>query len=288
MVEKSETFQRQKILLHETYQYLKRDSKYIFNAIGLWFAIFKLNFEIGDPFRSTYYFFRQIDDVLDGDRQVAQEPITYANMVINALTKDEFDDKKYPILKAAKTSVDYLEKVKKSDDKPKELMVQLIEAMMTDNLRMRTGLVLPQEKLYEEYSKQFYPMHNLQLICVGSNVRFNNKFDKFPLLQARIQSLSDLEKDWNKNLKNIPLEVWEKSRIDPHGLNYEEIIQLSIVRYWMFKEAAKCKKDLAETKRLLMVEFQGKNEKYAKFIYGGLIFGLENSLKKILRETKGN
>jgi len=189
-----QTLTRQRILLRETSQYLKRDfRKYIFNALGMWVWIFNLNLNKGDKYRSTYYFFRNIDDVLDGDRDVEENPLDYANSIKMAIEKEVFDFNRYPILQTAQTSLEYLERVKKPGDQPKELMIQLIDAIISDHLRIKHRKVLSQAELLEEYRKQFYPMHNLQLICVGSNVGFQEDVDYFPIFQARVQSLSDLQ-----------------------------------------------------------------------------------------------
>lgn len=109
-----ESLERQKILATETYLYLKRDfKKYIFNAVGIWFWIFKFNLEKGDPYRSTYYFLRNTDDVLDIDRDVNVNPLEYAEALKESIQNNSYDLDKYPILRPAHHSLQYLEKVKK-------------------------------------------------------------------------------------------------------------------------------------------------------------------------------
>ena len=207
--------------------------------------------------------------------------------MINAIEKEKFDFEIYPILKLAKISLEYLELVKKPGDQPKKLMIDVIKGMMTDNLRLRSGIALKQETLFEEYRKQFYPMHNLQLICIGSEIRFREKIDIFPLLQARIQGLSDLEKDWGKHLINIPLEVLETAQIKPRSAAYEDIIKSPEIRVWIYQEALDCQKQLKRVKEDLATQLAGQNEHYSRIIYWGLIKGLERSLRKIIRDFKG-
>lgn len=116
-----QSIERQGILLNETCQYLHRDfSKYIKGAVGMW-LLFGTDCETGDAYRSSYYFFRHVDDVLDNDRVVQEDPFAYVGNLRDSIETGNFTE--YPILNLAAHSIDYLNKVKKKDDDPQKDML---------------------------------------------------------------------------------------------------------------------------------------------------------------------
>lgn len=246
-----QSIERQGIILNETYQYLHRDfRKYIKGAVGMW-ILFGTDCETGDAYRSCYYFFRHVDDVLDNDRVVQEDPFTYVGNLRDSIQTNNFTE--YPILSLASRSIDYLERVKRNDDDPKKDMLQLIDSMVYDRKRMLSREVLDKEKLIENYHAQFDPIINLQLISLRSGLRVKD-IPYFPEVQARVYSLIDLESDWNKGLINIPSEVLETAGLN--SMAYIPMLETSpVIQNWMQSEQAECAVQLGETKHVLSEYF---------------------------------
>lgn len=162
-----QTLRRQATIVGETCQYLERDfGKYFPGAVGMWY-VFGSDLKTGDAFRSTYYFFRHLDDVLDGDRPINTDPHTYAASIRSSLETRDFDHDEFPILRLAKKSVEHFDMIKRPGDDPQAEMLNLIDAMMIDRTRTLTRQTLSQEELIKYYRNQFHPIINLQLIALG-------------------------------------------------------------------------------------------------------------------------
>jgi len=70
---------------------LKESSHLIKRAVKYWHLVGKIYLEsLRDPYsakiiRTSYFFCRHIDDVLDGDRKITDDPLTYVNDVLYAI-----------------------------------------------------------------------------------------------------------------------------------------------------------------------------------------------------------
>ncbi|MBI2074911.1 MAG: hypothetical protein HYT83_03700 [Candidatus Levybacteria bacterium] len=233
-----QAIQRQGLIAREAYQYLKRDfGKYATGAIGMW-VIFGADFKNGDAQRCMYYFFRNLDDVLDGDRTVNEDPFAYASNVRTALASRNFDNTRYPILSLAQRALEHCDMVKRPDDDPLDEMLQLIDSMVYDRYRMQGRVILSKQDLAEQHQRQFYPIINLQLISLGSRIRVRYIPD-FPIVQGRVYGLRDMESDWNKGLINIPAEVLEAAGLDVNA-NFETVQASPVVQQWILDECIDC------------------------------------------------
>jgi hypothetical protein len=274
-----ETIQRQSIIGTETYQYLKRDfKKYSTGALGMW-ALFGRNFEQGDAFRSIYYLFRNVDDIMDGDRQINEDPFTYTDRLRNNIVNRNFNTTSDPILHLAKRSMDHFDKVKKPDDNPQEDMLQLIDAMVEDRHRMLHRQALPQEALTEEYRTQFYPIQNLQLIALESKIRVDDIPD-FPIVQGRVYALKDLQNDWEKGLINIPLEVLTAAGLDSDA-DFPTVRDNPVIQQWVINECIECGELLDIENQRLADGLHGKQNKIPRLIFEHLT----DTLAKFIYKT---
>ena len=93
-------------------------------------------------------------------------------------------------------------------------------------------------------------------------------------------------KEETVKLFNIPEEVLENAQINPQTATYEEVLHSPIGQKWIYSEATDYAIRLNEAKKTLLGKLQGWEEIYGRIIFKGLIFGLEHSLSKILKECK--
>lgn len=235
-------------------------------------VVFGTDFKMGDANRSMYYFFRHLDDVLDGDRAISQDPFLYASGIRSCLEERNFDVENYPILGLAKRALEHCDMVKRSGDDPQSDMLQLIDAMVFDRFRMQSRMVLSKQDLLAEYQRQFYPIINLQLISLGSKVRVADIPD-FPIVQGRVYGLRDMESDWNKGLINIPAEVLEAAGLDAYA-DFKTVRASAVIQQWMQDECIDCGKAIdIENQRLATSLDNGAlpREKITRVIFEHLI-----------------
>ncbi|MCL5784150.1 MAG: hypothetical protein M1142_02230, partial [Patescibacteria group bacterium] len=246
-----------------SYSSLKRDfNKYKLVVAGM-YLLSVYGWELASIFRSGYYFFRHLDDVLDGDRHVSCCPLSYAQDLRSQIETGKFKQGSN-ITVLAKHIMDNLEKLEKPGDDLKSDFLSGMDGLIFDYERSRERRVLTAQQVEDYYSRAFGPVVNIGLMALHPSLRSRD----MPVLsygQGRVYSVRDLKDDWTKGILNIPQEVLQKAALTGNS-SLEEVQGSTEVQSWFDSELGATKPELVELQKRLKYEGGATN-----FIFGGLI-----------------
>ncbi|MFH0937389.1 MAG: hypothetical protein V1808_03780 [Candidatus Daviesbacteria bacterium] len=242
---------------------LKRDfTKYKRGVAGM-YLLSIYGWEMAKVFRSGYYFFRHLDDVLDGDRNVSCDPLAYVQdlrvQVETGTFKQGLD-----ISVLAKHFIDHLEKVEKPGDDLRFDCLRGIDALIFDYERSRERRVLTAEQIEDYYFRAFDPVVNISLMALSPTLRSHD----IPVMsygEGRVYAARDLKDDWTRGILNIPREVLQRAALTGSS-SFEEVRDSVEVRKWFYSELSATKPELIGLQKRLKYEGGVTN-----FIFGGLI-----------------
>lgn len=219
----------------------------------------------GGVIKDAYFFMRHVDDVLDGDLILKQDPLDYAQNIREDILKEK-QNPKYPIEKLAFRALGKLEKIKKGDNDPKNKFLDGIDGMIDDHKRMADKVVLEIPQLRESFIKTFGPHYDIALMAVRSDLVGSLGVNTFYNCQGFAYGIRDLEVDWPRGLINIPKEVLKVSNLEVSS-DVSEVIGNRVVKEWIGDESNKNRADLT---RFYGELAQNKDEKFANLIVRGL------------------
>lgn len=164
-------------------------------------------------FRAAYFFCRNIDDVLDGDRQISSDPEDYVQSILSGM-ENENGNEMPQILELYRFAVGHLVNMARTDENPEKYFRRVIkDAMLFDYERARQRRVLTREELEKYYNDTFTPVMDLALIIAGSSLRSADLPESVET-QGHIYTIRDLEQDLVQGIINIPAEELAKSGMD--------------------------------------------------------------------------
>lgn len=254
----------ERLALKETIGLLTRNPTMVRrHVIGLYLMSLK-DCEVGSVARSSYFFLRHVDDVLDGDLKLDVDPFAYVSSLRSQIETGEFSEKP-EIIKLVEYALPVLNKKAQSGDNPKQDFLDLIDAMVFDNQRLKERRPLTSEQLKEYYQQTFFPLHNIMLIGLGSSSRACD-IPEMSFCQGRVYSVRDIEADWNKGIINVPSEILSDAGLTNNS-TFLEVTESDVVKKWFKTELQACRGEL----EMLQTRFNESPKTLTSRIYNTLI-----------------
>lgn len=252
------------VVAKEAATLLRRNpAKYIRGVAGMYLISF-YGLELGNTFRSAYYFVRHIDDVLDGDRQITSDPLAYVQDLRLQVETGNFRNG-LNIATLARNAVVNLERRAKSGDNPRADFLGAIDAIVFDHLRSKERRTLTEFELEQYYHSAFNPVVNLTLIGINSSIR-SKDIPAMSYGQGRVYSVRDLDQDWERGTINIPQEILTQAGLTTSS-KIEEVRSSRQIHRWFVEILSTTKPQL----QILQEKLKTSSEKPTIFVLGGLI-----------------
>ncbi len=214
--------------LKEAAHLAKRDMKYWIVVGHLYLSgLFKP--KQAKTVRSAYFFCRHIDDVLDGDRTISEDPEDYAYAILDSI---ERGGNKPKIMELYNYAIKNIEP--RNGDKPKEDFKEVINVMIFDYCRSKFGAVFSSEELDDYFNKTFEHVLNLSFMISGSNLR-GKDIPEIVSSMGHIYSIRDMETDISRKIINIPSEELQMAGING-DISYEKIRNNRYLLDWIDNE----------------------------------------------------
>ncbi len=197
--------------------------------------------ELGKVARSSYFFMRHMDDLLDGDMKTGVNPLPYALEVRRQIETDDF-----PGTPSISTLADYsirtLNSRSREGDNPRKDFLTEIDSIIFDHERSKERRVLAEVELDEYYWRTFSPVVNILLIGLKSQLRAKD-IPALSISQGRLYTIRDLGTDWQRGIINIPQEVLNTAGLNRNS-SIEQLRQNQLLQDWFRKQAAISKEEL--------------------------------------------
>jgi len=187
--------------------------------------------------RSTYYFVRIMDDVLDGDLLMAGDPAIYVFCFLQQAKSGILVGRNT----AARLGHHVYRRIDRLDSNCELLtgyLNTLTEAMLFDRKRSRRGLLLSSLELRGHQLQTLESAHNAAFYIAGVHTRARD-ISHLIRAQAILTTLRNLKADLSRGLVNIPVDVVTLAQSQGAAdLSYEELIPTSAVREWLAGQLA--------------------------------------------------
>jgi len=239
----------EKLCLEEAGHLVVRSPKY-------WQLVFKVylsslrNALPAKVFRASYFFCRHIDDVLDGDRHVSDDPKDYVHAILRAMHNESGGPE---VVELYRFAVGHLIDMAKEGEEPAQHFKRVMkDAMLFDYERAQTRRVLTREELHRYYDDTFAPVMDLALMIAGSSSR-SVDIPESVTTQGHIYSVRDLDQDLSQGIINIPAEELAKSSIDVHRpFGRKEVLADSHLSGWVKNEVSTHHDNLSKWRQKLV------------------------------------
>lgn len=208
--------------------------------------------EFGKLALSCYHMFREIDDILDGDKEVpdATNPRAYIKSIRSQLATRNFDQNT-KLATLARYSLETLEsRVTRSEDNPQADILLSIDSMIFDYDRAQERNVLSAQEIHTYYENSFFPVVNLMLIGLQSQIRVID-IPGIALAQPRVYSIRDLAIDWQRGILNVPAEILMQAQLSSNS-SVEEVQQSPLISEWQTEEVSKARNEANEARKVLL------------------------------------
>jgi hypothetical protein len=185
--------------------------------------------------RAGYCFIQLIDDVLDGDRSINEDPGTYADCIIGEMLEERFSKKTDAsmligfVFNEAKQRPDF--------QAIKTNFIQLVSILKDDYLRRINHKTSSATELTEHHRKTFQLSMDITLAFLDSKVTSSDCPEIVDSL-VWCSVMRDLKEDLAAGIINIPKEVFETPREKLTSNNIEAILKKEAVQTWIRKEFA--------------------------------------------------
>ena len=220
------------VIAREAARFVRKDREKIPLTLGL-YALSLKDRSLGAVARASYFLLRHLDDILDEERPVDEDPVKYAQDLQEQIETGDYDPSN-PIAQLPKFAIPILESKASTDDNPRHDFVKAIDALIFDYWRRQERRPLSETELDNYYHEVLDPGLNLMLIGFDSAMRVRDIPGYSPSL-GRLYSIRDLRKDWRLGIVNIPQRV-----LKYFGLNsnspFDEVVSNIGVRPWIRRE----------------------------------------------------
>ena len=233
-----ESLRIEALCLREFVWFVRRHPRYLV----MFFALFRASFPRWRKtrvLRAAYCLAQHVDDVLDGDRRIKENPEDYVLAVVRGLrgetpfgrtTADQLAEFVGAELGRYESERDYSRNSPR--DHPRSDLVKLFEVLLEDRRRMDARRTLSAEALAEQHRLTFFYSLNLTLILAGSNLRADDAPDVVAAL-AWCSPVRDLTLDLEKGLINIPAEVLARAGWNGDPAILETALDTPAVQDWL-------------------------------------------------------
>lgn len=250
--------------------------KYIRGVSGMYLLSIK-GFELGQVARACFFFFRNIDDVLDGDRKDIKNPLSHILACRKQISSGKYSGRPQ-IVNLVKFATERLQRKAKLGDDPKQNFLDEIDVILFDHQRAKKREVLTSRKLKKYYQQTFFPVINLMLIGLNSKLRAND-IPELSFCQGKVYTVRDLDTDWARGVINIPKEVLKKAKLTANS-TVDKIKSSPTIIEWFRKELLQCQKDLS----ILEAKLKSTNESLTT----RMCMGLAHPLYKLSKQYLGD
>jgi hypothetical protein len=221
----------EKICLQEFAHFIRRSRRYLVTFLAI-YAYSLLGWRRTRLLRAGHCLAQHIDDVLDGDRFVDAPPLAYVDDLLRQIATGVYD-RTAPIPALACFVFGEADTATRSE------FIALIETLRFDRQRLEDRLLLPQAELAEQHRRTFVHSMNISLMMTASPLRAADVPEMVASL-SWVSPMRDLRDDWQRGLRNIPLEVVEQARREgASSLDYDDLIATPAVRAWIRQEYQK-------------------------------------------------
>lgn len=193
----------ERFCLREYLRFAKRHSRYL--KIMVWlYAASLLGWRRRRALRFGYCYLQYIDDLLDGDRLIEDDPLLAVRELVTHLADETVGAD--PFSQIGQVLLVCLQEHAREGDCPKDDIIRLIHTMMEDYRRRCAGLLLEAGRLQAHHRHTFHYSVNLMLIALDCQARAS---EVKHLIEAFgiCSTLRDLRADLAKGLCNLPIEV---------------------------------------------------------------------------------
>ncbi len=197
--------------------------------------------------RTGFTFLQHVDDLLDGDRPSAKEPLEVVAEVRAAIASQRFGGGDLHHLARA-----FEADLREAGGEPAVAKaLALIACMERDRHRVREQLLLSRDELRDHLRETFSLSIDLLMIAARADLRAD---DVPELLEAFgwCSTVRDLEEDLEAGLVNVPAEVVAAARTEGLAtLTHQDLTASPPVRAWLAAERTRAIALLVETDRRL-------------------------------------
>jgi membrane-associated phospholipid phosphatase len=224
-----ESLRVEALCAREMYRFSRRHSRYLLASLGLYGASVP-RWRTMRGARTGFCFLQLVDDVLDGDRAVAGEPLDWVDALLIRLETGRGGDEDVAVTLGRVFLAELRNEGARQD------ALQLVRTMRRDRVRVRERQELDTAELRAHHRDTFRLSVNLMLHAAHAEV---HALDSPALLDAFgwCSTMRDLREDLNKGLFNVPAEVAQAVRAegaDPWGS--EALVGSVAGRAWMVAE----------------------------------------------------
>ncbi len=198
-------------------------------------------FEIGQIARSCFFFFRNQDDALDGDRKDIKDPLSHVLACREQIASGKYSGKP-KIVNLARFAIERLQKKARLGDNPKQNFLDEIDVILFDYHRAKTRLVLTEKQLKKYYQRTFFPVVDLMLIGLNSKLRAKDIVE-FSFCQGRVYTIRDLDQDWRKGIINIPKKMLVKANLTGNS-SVLEVKNSTVIKDYFRRQLLLCRQEL--------------------------------------------
>ncbi|MCM2315695.1 MAG: phosphatidic acid phosphatase, partial [Thermoanaerobaculia bacterium] len=157
--------------------------------------------------RTAFCVAQWIDDLVDGDRPSAREPLDVVNELVDEMSAGSFSPQ--PLSRLTGALFEELKAFRTADDEPEQDLIALVREMQRDRTRVVGHELWSDQELDEHNRRTFHLSVNLMLIVTGCEARAH----QVPALVDALGWCSvfrDLEDDLGKGLVNVPRRICER------------------------------------------------------------------------------
>lgn len=248
----------------ESARLLVREPKKYAGLVAGFYLLSLKDCEVGKAIRTSYLFFRHIDDLLDEPKERTDGQLDYVLDLRHQVESGSFNGNP-KIAELAKYSLEVLEKKARPTDNPRQDFVDVIDAMVFDYKRSKERRMLSKEELANYYHDTFFPIVNLTLIGLGSRFRATD-IPTLSYCYGRVYTARDLEEDWQRGVINVPAEILKEAELTQHS-PIEEVKENTIVTGWLRSELLGSQPELLALKDQL----KASGEKITPMLCNGVL-----------------
>lgn len=254
--------------------------KYARGVSGLYLLSTK-NRNLARMIRTSFFFFRNIDDALDGDRKDIKDPLKHVLECRQQIASGKYTGKP-KIVSLAKFAMDRLQKNANSKDNLIKSFLDELDIILFDYQRTEKRKILSKNELKNYYQNTFFPVLDITLIALNSNLRAKD-IPELSFCQGRVYTVRDLKTDWNRGLINIPKEILKRAGLTANS-SFHEVKTSKIVNKWFYNELEKCQQDLS----ILDQKLTNSSEKLTAKFCGVLASPLKKLSKQYLAKLSSH
>lgn len=211
----------------------------------------------GTLIRSVYYFFRGLDDMLDGEYEgsiLTSDPKGYAEDIKQQVIQTGTIRPVDRITRLGNYAVPRLLKFARKDDDVSSSVTMIMDELMFDYDRRQTRAVSSADRLKQNYMNGLNESLNLLFIGLNSPIR-SRDIGLYAFAQGRLYSARDFEKDWRLGIINIPGHELERLHMTS-AASYEQLQPL--VKTWLQDEVEQGVNDMKKSLALASDFFQNR------------------------------